>query len=74
MIPQISLVIPAYNEEDRIESVLLKYSDSFPDAEIIVVCDGTDDSQNIIRELSDKYLNIKLFNFEKRLGKGGGNN
>jgi len=69
---QISLVIPAYNEEDKIETTLSNYSNLFQDQEIIVVCDGTDNTQNIVRELSKKYPNIKLLNFEKRLGKGGG--
>ena len=67
-----SLIVPAYNEEDRIEAVLLKYANSFPSAEIIVVCDGTDNTKDIVGEDFKKYLNIKLLSFEKKLGKGGG--
>jgi glycosyltransferase involved in cell wall biosynthesis len=69
---KISVIVPAYNEEDRIETALLNYANSFPDEEIIVVCDGTDNTKNIIREKSKKYPNIKLLHFEKKLGKGGG--
>ncbi len=68
----ISIIIPAYNEEKRIETILLNYSNHFQDQEIIVVCDGTDKSQNIVGKLSEKYPNIKLLRFEKKLGKGGG--
>jgi glycosyltransferase involved in cell wall biosynthesis len=66
-----SLIIPAYNEEDRIKTVLLNYATNFPAAEIIVVCDGTDNTKKIVREGSKKYMNIKLLPFEKKLGKGG---
>jgi len=68
----ISIIIPAYNEEKRIETTLLNYSNHFQDQEIIVVCDGTDKTQNIVGKLSEKYPNIKLLRFEKKLGKGGG--
>jgi len=68
---QISLVIPAYNEEDRIETALSNYYNPFQDQEIIIVCDGTDNTRNIVGELSKKHPNIKLLIFEKRLGKGG---
>ena len=65
-----SIIIPAYNEESRIEAVLTKYCDHFSNWEKIVVCDGTD-STPIVRKISKKQPNIKLLNFEKRLGKGG---
>ena len=70
--PQISLVIPAYNEEDRIEAVLSKYSNRFQNEEIIVVCDGSDNTPSIVEKLSENYPTIRSFSFEKRLGKGGG--
>lgn len=69
---KVSLIIPAYNEEDRIETVLSNYCNHFPNQEIIVVCNGcTDDTPNIIRKLCSKYPQIKLLNFESKLGKGG---
>jgi len=71
---RISLVIPAYNEEDRIKTVLSRYANHFhlQDQEIIVVCEGTDSTRNIVKKLSKKCPNVKLLSFEKRLGKGGG--
>ncbi len=67
-----SLIIPAYNEEARIETVLSNYCHHFPNQEIIVVCNGcTDDTPNIVRQLCFEYLQIKPLNFKKKLGKGG---
>ena len=67
----VSLVVPAYNEENRISTMLLQYCSHFPDYEIIVVCDGTDNTQNIVKSLSENNTNIKLLYFDDRLGKGG---
>ena len=67
----LSLIIPAYNEEDRIESVLLDYCNYFPNQEIIVVCNGCrDNTPNIVRRLCSKYSQIKFLDFEEKLGKG----
>ena len=68
-----SIIIPAYNEEDRIERVLLRYAEYFSAQEIVVVCDGcTDNTPHIVRLVQDKFPNIKLLLFEQKLGKGGG--
>lgn len=68
----LSIVIPAYNEEGRIETVLSNYCDHFPNQEIVVVCNGcTDDTPNIVGKLSSKYLQIRALYFEEKLGKGG---
>lgn len=67
----ISLVVPAYNEEKRIYTMLSQYCSYFPDYEIIVVCDGTDNTPNIVKSMSESNTNIKLLHFNKRLGKGG---
>ena len=66
-----SIVIPAYNEEERIETVISNYSNYFQNQEIIVVCDGSDNTSSIIKKLSKNYPTIRLLSFEKRLGKGG---
>lgn len=65
----ISIVIPAYNEESRIESTLRDYTETLKgrDFEIIVVCDGSKDRT---AEISRKYA--KVLEFKERLGKGGG--
>lgn len=66
-----SIVIPAYNEERRIKDVVLRCITKFPGQELIIVCDGEDNSKDIIRDLSNKYSNIRLLSFDRRLGKGG---
>lgn len=65
-----SLVIPAYNEEKRIEDVLKAYKNVAD--EVIVVANGcTDATVEIVDKFSKKYPNIKLVVFEEKLGKGG---
>jgi len=68
----VSLIIPAYNEEKRIETVVLNYAKHFSSQEIIVVCDGcVDNTAVIVNNLCAKYPNIKCLIFKERLGKGG---
>jgi dolichol-phosphate mannosyltransferase len=70
--PNISLVIPAYNEESRIESVVKNVCNQFPGQEIIVVCNGcTDKTNHVLDILHSQYPQIRILNFEKKLGKGG---
>ena len=66
-----SIVIPAYNEGSRIKDVILRYLAEFPGDEFIVVCDGEDDTRDIIKDLSSDYSNLRLLSFDERLGKGG---
>lgn len=70
--PRCSVVIPAYNEANRISPILLELSQT--DIEFIFVCDGTDSTGEIVRDYSSNHpeLNIRLLNYNKRLGKGGG--
>jgi len=67
-----SLVIPAYNEEKRI-GTLFDTITGF-DGELIVVCDGTDTTAEVVERIAQKRadLLIRCLRFEKRLGKGGG--
>lgn len=67
----ISLVVPAYNEEKRISTMLSQYCSHFSDSEIIVVCDSTDNTLNIVKSLTKNNTNIKLLHFDNRVGKGG---
>lgn len=70
--PEVSVVIPAYNEEDRIGGVLEKYADFHPSYEILVVCNGcTDATVSIVEEMARSDARIKLLVFEEKLGKGG---
>ena len=70
--PQYSLVIPAYNEENRITLLF----DAIPhfEGELIVVCDGTDGTADIIERIAAERrdLTIRCLRFDHRLGKGGG--
>jgi len=67
-----SLVIPAYNEEFRI-TPLLEGIDRF-DGELIVVCDGTDRTADVVESIAARRpdLHIRCLRFSHRLGKGGG--
>lgn len=62
--PEISVIIPCYNQEKYIaeclDSVLAQ---TFTDYEVIVVNDGsTDNSAEIIKKYAEKYPQIKLIN------------
>ncbi len=74
-----TLIIPAYNEEKRIQRCLADISTYR--GPIIFVCDGNDKTPEIIRSYTDsvledesgaKYPNITVLAFNERLGKGGG--
>ncbi len=70
---ELSLIIPAYNEEKRIGSVLNSYSsflDKKYDYELIIVIDGNDNTAGIVRKWISCNPRIKLMEFTKRLGKG----
>jgi len=67
-----SLVIPAYNEEERITPLFDAISGF--EGELIVVCDGTDGTADVVDRIATlrKDLNIHCLRFDHRLGKGGG--
>ena len=67
-----SLVIPAYNEENRIRP-LFDAIGRF-EGELIVVCDGTDGTARVVGEIARirTDLAIRCLTFNRRLGKGGG--
>jgi glycosyltransferase involved in cell wall biosynthesis len=66
-----SIIIPAYNEANRIKSVLMSYAAEIPGQEIIVVVDGQDNTSDIVADVMKDYPDIRLLTFHKRLGKGG---
>lgn len=73
---EISIIIPAFNEEKRISECLertLNYClDKHSDFEIIIAEDGSDDNTvKIIEDFIQKDERIKLITFKERLGKGG---
>lgn len=72
----LSLIIPAYNEEKRIERTLsevtsfFKKYDSF---ELIIACDGCSDATvEIVKKCMEQDNNIRLLESPEKLGKGGG--
>jgi glycosyltransferase involved in cell wall biosynthesis len=73
----LSIVIPAYNEGQRIERTLDDYCYRLPNRlncslEIIVVIDGSDETSRIVEDYSSKCNGmIKTLRFSDRLGKGG---
>ena len=72
----LTIVIPAYNEEKRIEKTLTKvgnfYAKKNIDVEVLIVVNNTtDNTVNIIKNLQTKYPFIKYTNIHKVIGKGG---
>jgi len=62
----LSIVIPAYNEEDRIEQTLMNLKREFQGEQVIVIFDGNDHTPDVCR----KY-GVEVHVYGKRLGKGG---
>ncbi|ASJ09249.1 dolichol-phosphate mannose synthase [Thermococcus siculi] len=66
---KISVIIPAYNEGDRLPGVLASIPD-FID-EVIVVDDGSaDETYNVARAFSERDTRVKAVRLEKNCGKG----
>jgi dolichyl-phosphate beta-glucosyltransferase len=64
MNPEVSIIIPAYNEALRIESTLQSLPGSY---EVIVVDDGSvDDTIKVV----EKFSHVKVLKNEKNYGKG----
>ena len=71
----LSVIIPAYNEEERISATLLdidKYlSKENYDYEIIVISDGSiDKTVEVVKELQRKIKNLRVIDNKKNHGKG----
>ncbi len=65
----LSIIIPAYNEENRIESVLRDLKDNITGVyEIIIVFDGNDSTPEVARKVCS---DCKIITYNRRLGKGG---
>ncbi|GAI16935.1 unnamed protein product, partial [marine sediment metagenome] len=67
----ISVLVPAYNEEDTIENTVKAiFSSDYPIKELIVLNDGSNDNTGkIVEKLLEKYSKLKLINKENS-GKG----
>ena len=71
MTPPYSIIIPAYNEENRIGGLLSQMAGS--SAEYLVVCDGTDTTPEVVRQFAgaNPGLPLRCLTYPERLGKGG---
>ena len=66
-----SIIVPAYNEEQGIKRCIMEIMKNVPDVEIIVVNDGsTDNTANIVRELTKRHKNVRLVSYKHNKGKG----
>ena len=69
MNPHISIIIPAYNEENKIKNTLESITDIDEINEILVIDDGSSDkTSEIAKSIHNKK--IKVFTLEKNMGKG----
>jgi glycosyltransferase involved in cell wall biosynthesis len=75
--PSLLLLIPAYNEEARIEPVLREYGQYFKQQyrgkfQLMVVLNGcTDDTIGVVRRVSKEFPFISEDEFKDPIGKGG---
>lgn len=71
------LLIPAYNEERRIEPVLRDYAGHFTakhgsDFQLMVVLNGcTDDTLGVVQRVARDHPNVRWMEFKAPIGKGG---
>ena len=71
------LLIPAYNEQDRIEATLRRYVEVFEERvpgqyTIQVILNGCRDrTLEIVQRFGEKHNGVGILNFPERIGKGG---
>ncbi|MEO6058113.1 MAG: dolichyl-phosphate beta-glucosyltransferase, partial [Gemmatimonadales bacterium] len=73
--PDLTMVIPAYNEESRLEPTLRSYlgycRTAQRSAELIVVDDGSeDDTSQVVEQLAEEYPELRLIRLAENQGKG----
>jgi len=75
--PSLLILIPAYNEECRIEPVLRDYAEFFGknysgECLIVVVLNGcTDDTLGVVRRVAAEFPTVHALEFREAIGKGG---
>lgn len=75
MPPSLSLVVPAYNEQNRLKDTLpIMYAylrEHFPQFELLVVDDGsTDSTPAIVEEFVRQHPEVRLISYRPNRGKG----
>ena len=74
---KLSIVVPAYNEEDRIGKMLAAYLPHFAerygnDFEIVVAVNGsTDRTEDVVRALQPRFPQLRVIVEPRPIGKGG---
>lgn len=72
MQPRYSVIIPAHNEQDRIERTLREYAAEFADSEIIVVLNACSDrTKDAVHTVRADYENVEYVEIDYPVGKGG---
>jgi glycosyltransferase involved in cell wall biosynthesis len=75
--PSLLLLIPAYNEERRIEPVLREYAAYFKEHyrgkfQMVVVLNGCrDNTLGVVRRVAEDFPSISALEFKEPIGKGG---
>jgi dolichyl-phosphate beta-glucosyltransferase len=73
----LSIVIPAYNEEARIRPTLTEYLEHFSAAfkerfEVVVVLNGcVDNTRGVVEDISKSWPQVRIIEFPRPMGKGG---
>ena len=75
MYDNLSVILPAFNEEENIEDVVNDIFRYVPncvnDFEVIVINDGsTDDTQSVVDRMGRLYSNLKIVSHERNMGFG----
>jgi glycosyltransferase involved in cell wall biosynthesis len=69
--PHLSVIIPCYNERDTVAEIIKRVHAAAPEAEIVVVDDGsTDGSREILQSLNGSHPYVKVLLHAKNGGKG----
>lgn len=71
--PKLRILVPAYNESERIAPMLADYCDHFRNTAIVTVIANacTDGTIPVIRNLMNRHPNLDLIVINGRVGKGG---
>ena len=75
--PSLLLLIPAYNEEQRIEPMLREYGRYFQElyqgkSQLVVVLNGCrDNTKGVVERVAKDVSNLSFLEFPDRIGKGG---
>ena len=75
--PSVLLLIPAYNEEARIEPVLREYAEYYRnnfegECQLVVVLNGcVDDTIGVVKRVAETNAEVSWLEFPDPIGKGG---